>query len=65
MSRPTPRFAALRPPLYPFIHCDAGGMAIGDVTNDGKNEVAATWFTTVYRYYRLQILDDWDKSIYF
>jgi len=42
---------ALRPPLYPFIHCDAGGMAIGDVTNDGKNEVAATWFTTVYRYF--------------
>jgi len=42
---------ALRPPLYPIIHCDAGGMAIGDVTNDGKNEVAATWFTTVYRYF--------------
>jgi WD40 repeat protein len=42
---------ALRPPLYPFIHCDAGGMAIGDVTNDGKNEVAATWYTTVYRYF--------------
>ena len=42
---------SLRPPLYPFIHCDAGGMAIGDVTNDGKNEVAATWFTTVYRYF--------------
>jgi hypothetical protein len=41
---------ALRPPLYPFIHCDAGGMAIGDVTNDGKNEVAATWYTTIYRY---------------
>ena len=41
---------ALHPPLYPFIRCDAGGMAIGDVTNDGKNEIAATWFTTVYRY---------------
>ncbi|VVB62237.1 Repeat domain in Vibrio, Colwellia, Bradyrhizobium and Shewanella [uncultured archaeon] len=41
---------ALRPPFYPLIHCDAGGMAIGDVTNDGKNEVAATWYTTVYRY---------------
>jgi len=41
---------ALRPPFYPFIHCSAGGMAIGDVTNDGKNEVAATWYTTVYRY---------------
>lgn len=40
----------LRPPLYPFINCDAGGMAIGDVTNDGENEVAATWYTTLYKY---------------
>ena len=40
----------LRPPLYPFINCDAGGMAIGDVTNDGKNEIAATWYSTVYKY---------------
>lgn len=42
---------SLRPPFYPLIHCDAGGMAIGDVTNNGKNEVAATWYTTVYRYF--------------
>jgi len=42
---------SIRPPLYPFIHCDAGGMAIGDVTNDGKNEVAATWYSTIYRYF--------------
>lgn len=41
---------SLRPPFYPLVRCDAGGMAIGDVTNDGKNEVAATWYTTVYRY---------------
>jgi hypothetical protein len=41
---------ALHPPFYPFVHCDAGGMAIGDVTNNGKNEIAATWYTTVYRY---------------
>jgi hypothetical protein len=41
---------ALHPPLYPFIHCDAGGMAIGDVTNDGKNEIAATWYSAVYKY---------------
>ena len=40
----------LRPPLYPFVNCDAGGMAIGDVTNDGENEIAATWYTTVYKY---------------
>ncbi|VVB60843.1 Repeat domain in Vibrio, Colwellia, Bradyrhizobium and Shewanella [uncultured archaeon] len=41
---------ALHPPLYPLVQCDAGGMAIGDVTNDGKNEIAATWYTAVYRY---------------
>jgi len=40
----------LRPPFYPFITCDAGGMAIGDVTNDGDNEIAATWYTTLYKY---------------
>jgi hypothetical protein len=41
---------ALHPPFYPLVHCDAGGMAIGDVTNDGKNEIAATWYTAVYKY---------------
>jgi hypothetical protein len=41
----------LRPPLYPLVNCDAGGMAIGDVTNDGDNEIAATWYTTVYRFF--------------
>ena len=41
----------LRPPLYPIIHCDAGGMAIGDVTNDGKNEIAATWYDAIYKYF--------------
>jgi len=40
----------LRPPLYPLVNCDAGGMAIGDVTNDGDNEIAATWYTTIYKY---------------
>jgi hypothetical protein len=40
----------LRPPFYPFVRCDAGGMAIGDVTNNGQNEIAATWYTTVYRF---------------
>ena len=29
---------------------DAGGMAIGDLTGDGKNEIAATWYSTVYKY---------------
>ena len=41
----------LRPPLYPFIRCDAGGMAIGDITNNGKNEIAATWYSAVYRFF--------------
>jgi len=40
----------LRPPLYPLVNCDAGGMAIGDITNDGDNEIAATWYTTIYKY---------------
>lgn len=41
----------LRPPLYPYIQCDAGGMAIGDLTGNGKNEVAVTWYSTIYRYF--------------
>jgi hypothetical protein len=41
----------LHPPFYPFVRCDAGGMAIGDVTNDGKNEIAATWYTAIYKYF--------------
>jgi len=40
----------LRPPFYPLVNCDAGGMAIGDVTNDGENEIGATWYSTVYKY---------------
>jgi hypothetical protein len=31
---------------------DAGGFAIGDLTGDGKNEIAATWYAAVYRYIR-------------
>jgi hypothetical protein len=40
----------LFPPLYPYITPDAGGFAIGDLTGDGKNEVAATWGTSVHKY---------------
>ncbi|MFO7677481.1 MAG: FG-GAP-like repeat-containing protein [Thermoplasmatota archaeon] len=40
----------LFPPLYPYIAPDAGGFAIGDLTGDGKNEVAATWGTSVHKY---------------
>jgi hypothetical protein len=43
--------SALHPPFYPLVSCSAGGMAIGDVTNDGKNEIAATWYTAFYSYF--------------
>jgi len=45
----------LFPPLYPFEDPDAGGFAIGDITNDGKNEIGATWGTSVH---------EWDKGKY-
>jgi len=38
-------------PFYPFRRIDAGGFAIGDLTGDGKNEIAATWGTTVHRWF--------------
>jgi hypothetical protein len=41
----------LHSPFYPFTQCDAGGMAIGDVTNNGKNDIAATWYCAVYHYF--------------
>jgi len=54
---------SLRPPLYPLIRCDAGGMAIGDVNNDGKNEIAATWYSALYKYslgrYKIFGLNSW------
>lgn len=42
--------AVLHPPGYPFIQSDSGGFAIGDLTNNGKNEVAVTWSSCVYRF---------------
>jgi hypothetical protein len=41
----------LHPPLYPFVRTGCGGFAIGDLTGDGKNEIAATWYAAVYRYF--------------
>ncbi len=38
-------------PFYPFRQTDAGGFAIGDLTGNGKNEIAATWGTTVHRWF--------------
>jgi len=54
---------ALHPPLYPLISCSAGGMAIGDVMNNGKNQIAATWYTAIYQYsngkYKLTSANPW------
>lgn len=40
-----------------------GGFAIGDITGDGKNEIAATWYSAIYKYidgkYRLIGLNPW------
>lgn len=42
---------------------NAGGFAIGDLTGDGKNEIAATWYTTVYKWiagqYRIIGFNPW------
>lgn len=40
----------LRNPYYPFSKLDAGGFAIGDLTDDGLNEIAATWPATIYKW---------------
>ncbi|MBU1941554.1 MAG: hypothetical protein KKC68_07240, partial [Candidatus Thermoplasmatota archaeon] len=42
---------------------DAGGFAIGDLTGDGENEIAATWYTAVHKYiggeYRIIGFNPW------
>ncbi len=40
----------LFPPLYPLQDSDPGGFAIGDLTRDGKNEIAATWGVSVHKW---------------
>jgi len=40
----------LHNPFYPYERMDAGGFAIGDLTGDGKNEIAATWDATLYKW---------------
>ena len=39
----------LFPPFYPIQDNDAGGFAIGDLTGDGKNEIAATWGVSIHK----------------
>ncbi len=41
---------ALHCPFYPILRADAGGFAIGDLNNDGKNEIAATWYCAIHKY---------------
>ncbi len=41
----------LHNPFYPSARMDPGGFAIGDLTGDGKNEIAASWEATVYKWY--------------
>jgi hypothetical protein len=42
---------------------DAGGFAIGDLTGDGENEIAATWYGAVYKFknnrYQIIGLNSW------
>jgi hypothetical protein len=42
--------AVVHPPFYPFVRCGCGGFAIGDLTGDGKNEIATTWNAAIYQY---------------
>lgn len=53
----------LFPPFYPLLDTDAGGFAIGDLINDGKNEIAATWGVSVHKWllgkYRIIGYNSW------
>lgn len=65
--------AALHSPFYPLFLLreirtgqeppNPGGFAIGDITNDGENEIVATWYGAVYKYiagsYHIIGLNSW------
>ena len=40
----------LRSPFYPMRRLDADGFAIGDLTGDGENEIAVSWYATVHKW---------------
>ena len=40
------------PPFYPLSSSDPGGFAIGDLDSDGKNEIGATFGTSVHKWIR-------------
>jgi hypothetical protein len=50
-------------PFYPFGRMDADGFAIGDLTGDGENEIAVSWYASVYKWingrYRLIGWNPW------
>ncbi len=50
LHSPFYRYFLLRQRLTGLSPPDAGGFAIGDVTNDGENEIVATWYGAVYKY---------------
>lgn len=53
----------LRCPFFPFIRQDSDGFAIGDLTGDGENEIAVSWYATVYKFinghYRIIAWNPW------
>jgi hypothetical protein len=46
-------------PRYPLVSMDADGFAIGDLTGDGENEIAVSWYATIHKWIdkKYEILD--------
>lgn len=40
----------LRCPFYPIVRMDADGFAIGDLTGNGENEIAVSWYATMHKW---------------
>jgi hypothetical protein len=40
----------LRCPFFPLRRLDADGFAIGDLTGDGNNEIAVSWYATIHKW---------------
>ena len=41
---------SLHCPFYPLRQMDSDGFAIGDLTGDGKNEIAVSWYATIHKW---------------